>query len=303
MTDELRKAEQAAARKVRKMDPRDVTVALWLDAWRVLFPGTRSDETAQHMDYICRAFKARYGRRLVSAVTPLIAQDWANKDPRSVKDLRTAFNKAMIAGVVSYNVWKVVELPRRTKPLRPVPTPEQLEAALARCRERGGWHAGTWHDAILFTAYTGARLGGVVNLKREHVDLQARRAILREKGDKVRRVALLGRSVEALERALARPEVAHAYVFPNCQRHRIGRSVASRAWRAVRGDFAGPFHSLRHYAATWLAANEVDERDIAVQLGHVDALGRPYTHLVRSLYVHPDNDAALDRLERAMEGA
>ena len=50
----------------------------------------------------------------------------------------------------------------------------------------------------------------------------------------------------------------------------------------------------------WLAAQGVEERDIAVQLGHTDAMGRPYTRLVQRVYVHPSHDAALERIEEAI---
>jgi integrase len=73
------------------------------------------------------------------------------------------------------------------------------------------------------------------------------------------------------------------------------------AWRKIRGEFDGPFHSLKHFAATWLAEQGVDREDIAIQLGHTDSEGRPYTSLLKTVYVHPDPCEALARIE-AMVG-
>ena len=296
--DEKRKRELAAARKVRSMDPRDVTIGLWLDAWRVLFPGKRSDETNEHIDQLLRRFRERHGRRLVSALTPLMAQEWATKRPRDVKELKPIWRKAVMMELVPYNVWRIVELPPRVEPPRPVPTPAQFEAALTRCSELAGWYLEV-RDVLLFTAYTGARSGGVCGLKRDDVDVESRRVTLREKGGKERRVALLGLSLPAVMRALERPAPAGGYLFVNSVHRPLDRATLSRAWRTVRGDFPGPFHSLRHFAGTWLARNGVDERDIAIQLGHTDSMGRPYTHLVRRVYVHPEHEPALERLEAA----
>ena len=39
---------------------------------------------------------------------------------------------------------------------------------------------------------------------------------------------------------------------------------------------------------------------VAFQLGHTDGEGRPYTHLLRRVYVHPDHEAALERIECAI---
>lgn len=301
MTDK-RKLELDAARKVRAMDPRDVTVALWLDSWRVFFPGGRTAETEQHIDYMLRAFRERHGRRLLTALTPLMAQDWATKNPRSVKELKGVWSKALIMGLVPFNIWKVVELPPRRHPPRPVPAPEQLEATLERCRELGGWYL-QFEDLLLFTAYTGARCMGVCALKREDVDLEGRRVLLHEKNGRMRRVALLGRALPAMQRALPRAVGPTGHVFRNRFNKPLDRLRVSETWKRLRGDCPAPFHSLRHFAGTWLAANGVNEYDIAIQLGHTDSMGRPYTHLVRRIYVHPDHEPALERIECAIGGA
>lgn len=299
MTAEDRaRAQREAARKIKKMRAEDVTVGLWLDGWRAFFPGEASDVTAQQQNYMLGPFRERHGRKLMTAVTPLMAQQWANRHPAQVKYLRMVWAKAQIAGIVPFNVWRIVELPRGRGRTKAIPTVAQFEAIVARCQDRGGW----WQelaDLLLFTAYTGARSAGVCGLLRGDVELVARRVTLREKGGKERRVALLGQSADAVARALER-HILLDRVFLTSRRRPLERGTLGEAWRGVRGDFDGPFHSLRHFAGTWLAEHGVAPRDIAIQLGHTDKYGRPYTSLVLSTYIHPNHDAALERIEQAV---
>jgi integrase len=295
-----------AADRVSRLPPGDVTVGLWLVAWPVFFPVERTEETERHDESMLGPFIAMHGPKLLSAVTPLMAQQWAVRYPAQVKYLRRVWEKAVAMNLVPYNVWKVVELPPRSKAPRSVPSIEQLDRMLARARERGEagrtWETRWWvefADLVEVTAFTGARQGGIISLRRSAVDLRARRVILKEKGQKTRRVVLAGRSLDAMRSALGRHRM-RKLVFESRLRRPLTRATVGLAWREIRGDFDGPFHSLKHFAGTWLAAQGVDERDIAIQLGHTDSEGRPYVHLVRRVYVHPDHDEALDRIERTI---
>jgi integrase len=286
-----------AARRVKELPPHDVTVGLWLTAWLMFFPSERSEETAAHDDAMLQPFIRRHGRKLLSAVTPLMAQQWAVAHPAQVRYLRRAWEKAVLMQFVQFNVWKVVEPPRRMKPTRGVLTMEQLDMALANARELRGWYL-QFADLVEMAAFTGARLGGMCRMERSEVDLATRRVMLLEKGEKERTVVLTPRALEAAERALKRSK-GRKLLFVSARRTRLDRHKITPAWHRIRGDIDLPFHSLKHFAGTWLASLGVDERDIAIQLGHTDSQGRPYVHLVRRIYVHPDHTAALDRIELA----
>jgi integrase len=290
----------SAADELRRTAIADVTVELWLDAWRIVFPSLRSATSARHDEYMLGPFRRRYGRRRLAEISPQMAQEWCNAHPAQVRYLREAWRKAHALRLVEINPWEHVTLPPRRLPHRGVPTQQQLAAVLDACSERGGWWQ-EYGDLVTFTAYTGARSAGVAGLRRSAVDLVNRRVVLCEKGAKVRRVAVLGHAAPALQRAVERHSWSEL-VFRSERRHPLTPNRIGVAWRAVRGDFPGPFHSLKHFAGTWLAAQGCDERDIAVQLGHTDAQGRPYTQLVRRIYVHPDHDAALDRIECQIAG-
>lgn len=292
--------EQQAAREIRKLPPQDVRVGLWLTGYRVFFPSERKRETAEHDLLMLQPFIRAHGRKLLSAVTPLMAQEWALKHPTQLRYLLSAYDKAVIMQIVPVNVWRCVQLPRKAKEGRPVPSVEQLDAIIERARAKRNWMV-EFADIIEFAAFTGARLGGVATLETDAVDLAARRVRLREKGGKEREVVVLPRALAPLERAMVRAsERPHSrfQVFATARSHKLDRRYVGDAWKRVRGDFAGPFHSLKHFAATWLLAQGVDERDIAIQLGHTDRQGRPYTQLVRRVYAHPDHSQALERIDR-----
>src|SRR5215831_2928031 len=278
----------------------DPTVAEWLKGWPDLFPTRCSPATLRHDAYMVAPFIRRYGKRRLAEFAPLEAQAWAVRHPGHVRYLRRAWSKALLMEIVTFNVWRVVELPPRANPPRPVPTDAELEVILARCRGRGGWWL-EYADLIDFAAHTGSRSGGLAGLRRTDVDLKRRRAVLTEKGAKVRRVALPGRAAVALERQLERrPWMAPlALVWRAQRRGPLDRDRIGEAWRAVRGDFSGPFHSLRHYAATWLDAQGISERDIAIQMGWTDSMGRPRVRELRSVYIHPSHEDALERVELA----
>lgn len=273
------------------------TVGEWLEGYRDLFPGRRSPATLEHDRYMLAPFAKRHGRKPLAAITPLEAQAWAVQHPGQVRYLRQAWSKALLMGIVPLNVWRVVELPPRNRPPRPVPTGAQLDAILARCRGRGGWWL-EYADLIDFAAHTGSRSAGVAGLRRSDVDLVSRRVVLCEKGAKRRRVAVTPGATAALTRQLERHPWTDL-VFRSEHRRPLDRNRIGKAWRDVRGDFPGPFHSLRHYAATWLDAQGVAERDIAIQMGWTDAAGRPRLQELRRIYVHPSHEDALERIELA----
>lgn len=300
---DVQKAAKQAAKQIRKLPPTDVTVGLWLVGFREFFPTERNGDSAVHDAYMLKPFIERHGRKLLSAITALMAQEWANKNPGQVRYLREAWEKAVVVDFVKFNVWSAVRIPKRSAPQRPVPSQLQLDEALALAFELGGWYAGEFADLVLMAAYTGARSGGLAQLERQAVDLAAKRVTVTEKGRKTRVIALLGPAQEAAERACLRylereGWAGPALLFRSKRGRPLNRDTIGSAWGEIRGDFPGPFHSLKHFAGTWLAREGVDERDIAIQLGHTDSEGRPYTRLVRRVYNHPDRDEALARIEQ-----
>lgn len=292
------------ARVLTMTKPEEVSVGVWLSAYLELFPSERSVKAEREHLSTLRTFRNAHGKLPVCEVTPLLAQSWAMEHPGQVRHLSRAWNKAVIMGVANVNVWRLVTLPKRTAERVRPPTELELRGILDRCHERGEWWD-TFADMIEVAAYSGAREGGLIALRRSAVDLSARRMVLTEKGDKTRTVALCGPARDAMERRVADalpllPRPARWLVFRNRKRSALSAWTVQDAWREVRGDFPHGFHSLKHFAGTWLYEQGVSRDDVAIQLGHTDALGRPQPRLGQRVYVHPDHEPALQRIEAAV---
>jgi integrase len=314
VTPRERKAARALAKKrarvLAMMAPGDVSVDLWLSSYLGLFPSERSEKAEREHLSMVRAFRTAHGDVKVRDVTPLLAQAWAMENPGQVRHLSRAWRKAVLMGVAPVNVWRLVEMPARTGERRRPPSETELAAIIAACEARVSSRLGeawwlSFRDMILVAAYSGAREGGLIALRRSAVDLRAGRMMLTEKGGKTRTVVLCGPGRPAMERQLrvrlvCLPAPQRHLVFVSQRWKPLTGAVVQKAWREVRGDFPHGFHSLRHYAATWLRAQGVDERDVAIQLGHTDAEGRPLVQLQDRVYVHPDPEEALRRIERAV---
>lgn len=304
------------AEHVAEMPSELVRIGEWLSAWRVLFPGRASQSTREFQRYMVQAFVREYGDGPVREFTALQAQAWALANPWAVKFLGPPWRKAVLMGVADVNVWQLVELPPRKKAKRRPPTLKELDVIVSACgrkaHETEDWWWVEFADLIEVAAYTGARQGGLIGLARTDVAHKdpglgtvPQRMRVTEKGGKTRWLAVTGRGRYALARALARQltriergdVVRNDPVFRSLSGCRLTSDAIGTAWRQVRGDFPGPFHSLRHFAATWLAEWGVDREDIAIQLGHTDSMGRPYTSLLKAVYVHPDPEDALVRIE------
>lgn len=277
--------------------PTTVTVIEWAAAWPDLYPGQRLESTTVKIMEAIAPFVREYGHRQMGSVGRLDAQAWANRSPHSVRYLRQMWGKAVKGGVVDFNPWALVEVPVRRRP-QAVPSDSQLRALAGVARERG-WER--FADLIVFTAYSGLRLGEVAGVRVEDVREDGRRVLVRgkrragEPAPRERVVAVFAPGREALLRGM--PEAGS--VWRTAPGHRLSKDSIRTRFRAVRDEieFPGTFHSLRHYHATWLRDQGADPRDIASQLGHTDAAGRPYPQLIDRVYAHPDPELALGRLE------
>lgn len=329
---------QRRARVLARTRPSEVTVEVWLTAYQWLLPSQASERTLEHRAQMVRQFRLEHGALRMVDVTALHAQAWALEHRSQVRFLRDAWKRAVLLLSTPerplMNIWRVVELPARTKERRRAPTSSELNSILGACaRWRDPW-APHFTDLVTVAAYTGAREGGLIGLRRGDVDLERGLVRLVEKGDRERQAVVPVAARGAFERALAwrapvcdcliggargayclqcgrvRPLVVReeraavdgrVFVFRGRRGAPLSGWVVQTAWKRVRGEFPHGFHSLRHYAATWLASQGVDPLDIAVQLGHTTLEGKPYVRLVERTYDHHfDTAAALERIAGAL---
>lgn len=159
------------------------------------------------------------------------------------------------------------------------PQPKNLEAAEIEWRAREDAQ-----DAELFrlAGYTGLRLGELLALRWEDVDLQTRRMIVHRavsagiegptKSWQARFIPIADPAAEALERLKAREDYTgrEDYIFCSRLGRRLDPSAIRRRFKAAR-DAAGlralRFHALRHTAGS-LVARHADARFVQDFLGH-----------------------------------
>lgn len=317
---EDRKRGKLQARAMRQIKPEGISVETWLGGFRYLRPDNRTDDTAFNDVQMLRPFRRAYGERTVRSITAFEAQAWTLKHPAQVRWLRLAWQEAVRFGPAEVDVWAGVVKPKRKKPKPRAPTLEELAGILARCDELNRQSRDTFwaqfRNLLEVMAYSGARRGGMIGIRRGHVDLQAHRFTVTEKGGKTRDLVLAGRALGAMERQfairhregwrLARPVHGESeappgvYVWLSRTWRPMSAATMRHAWDEVRGDFPFGAHSLKHFAVTWLLEQGVSKEDVAVQVGHTDLEGRPYPNLVERVYNHPKPEEALRRLHAAL---
>lgn len=119
---------------------------------------------------------------------------------------------------------------------------------------------------ILFLTDTGARLGGVAGLKIDDLDLERRRALVREKGRRARFVFFSEATSQALREWLASRHDNDPRVFPLSPEgiYSMLRRCAQRA--GIKGRW-NP-HAFRHAFARRLLSNGGNLAQVSQLLGH-----------------------------------
>jgi len=150
-------------------------------------------------------------------------------------------------------------------------------------------HGARWQALLAFMLATGCRLGEVITLKMEKLDMDHRRAIVVGKGDKERVVVFGARAHRALSRYIHmfRPQNGKAVVFLGLDGEPMTESGLQNIIRNARkksGIARLHTHLLRHTFATRILLKGGSEFDLQMLLGHEDlAMTREYVHLAKQL--------------------
>lgn len=170
----------------------------------------------------------------------------------------------------------------------------ERNSLLAACTELGHPYL---HTIVVIALSTGMRLGEIMRLRWELVDVRDSLAIghaqlLETKNGERRGVPIAGTALAAI-RSLARKEdKTHGLLFPSIRlKPKTKEEVEKpmdfrRPWEGVVAeaklkDFR--FHDLRHSAASYLAMNGATASEIAAVLGHKTlAMVKRYAHLSAS---------------------
>lgn len=183
-----------------------------------------------------------------------------------------------------------VKVPRRKpRPLRA----DQIEAVL----ESGIY--GRTRDIITIAAYTGLRLGEVVKIRGEDVDLIGHTIRSIRKGNLDHQVGLPDGLLELAERYPRKgwwfPSSQPNREFPDGGGHILMKSASDRVSKAIRAagieDPRITGHSLRHWLATTMLREGVPIRVVQETLGHASLA-------TTQLYAEVTDEEILDGMNR-----
>ena len=282
-TEEAARAAVAEAKDVGVVD----TVDGWWSRWPRVAPlvRERSDETISVTLDRSAGFRRRFGRSRLSALARRDLVAWAIEEPGAVRWARTVLEDAVSMGLLEVNPLAGIRA-RAPKMDHRVPTSTEVEALAAAL-------PGSLGPMALVAACSGLRLSELAALAARDVRLEGGVTIVvvRQGKGGVRGESVVlepGASV-VVERA-----AAGGLLFPRAGGAPWNRQKVNDRWRAVcrrLGIVSVRFHDLRHFHASLLVDAGHREIDVAAQLRHRDN-GR----LVREVYAHPDNAAALRRI-------
>ena len=197
---------------------------------------------------------------------------WLLMDKRVVRD--------PTVNIESPSSWKVLP-----KSLSESEVGEMLSVTLLRATAGDASAVALRDHAMLELLYAGGlRVGEMVSLRQEDLNLDAGRVLVRGKGDKERIVPIGEKAVQSLRvyvgqgrPGLLKSGMQRALFLSS----RGNPMTAGAVWLMVRGvnRRASP-HKLRHSMATHMVEHGADLRSVQTLLGHADiATTQVYTHL------------------------
>ena len=236
---------------------------------------------------------AHIGSVDVSHVREFIGQMFSNKAPssmaRKLASLRTFFQYCMRQGLVASNPAKEVATPKIPKRVPKFLTVDEVFALLRQPSDDGA--LGARDRAIMELLYaSGLRVGELVNLNQDEIDLAAKTVRVLGKGRKERIVPMGDKAVAALSSYLERRKElipdgsVEAALFVNRRGGRLtARSIERLLGKYIRRSGLQKTvtpHVLRHTFATHLLGAGADMRGIQELLGHASlSTTQKYTHV------------------------
>lgn len=244
------------------------------------------------------------------------ARAWALENQGRILAVRAMLNDARFDQVIENNPFEQLRIPRGKgrKHIEPMTEKEVRALALAADELWENWPV--MSSMIVFSAYSGLRLGEMLALRWGDIDWEAgtikvsrqwqqkTRNYGTPKSGQTRVVALFEPAAVALRKIPKSPVVGGDLIFYSPRDKKIEPALHDYYWRQVRARFLGrleparvteialAWHSLRHFTASWLVDRGARPDDVAGQLGHTDG-GK----LVQELYGHLYADNSVSRLQ------
>lgn len=231
-----------------------------------------------------KPFADKFSKKKLSAITVDELRRWRSELARReisewtlhghIRAVRHLFVWLVAEGKLDHNPATRLELPRLTiTPRQGIANGDMLKMIRAAKKNNPRDYA-----LLCFLADTGCRVGGVVGLRWEDVDLKQGIAFVTEKGNKSRPVFMLPRTIRALKRwhrAGHKLKPKGNYVFMSFRTGNaiLGRGIYSAlkriAQRAGVTERWNP-HQWRHGAARGMLQNGASVAHVQQLLGHSD---------------------------------
>jgi integrase len=310
LTDAKRAEAEA---RIRPAISGTMTVGAWAALWQQEYARPAA-ATRSTYGYACQQIVRDLGAHTLESVDRPTAKAMANRWPRNTSRVaRTMWADALRDGIVQANPFTSLRLetPKGRRDITALTEPE-IDRLSQLARDAHGDYGDEAAAIVLFAAYTGLRPGELAALRWDDLRPAEREATISRaldgsggekppKNGLARVIILPPRALEALSLVARRTD--SPYVFHSPRGRRLSKGTLTYLWRPVAVAWAAKggrdidLYELRHACATLLLERGLTPADVAVQLGHTDG-GR----LVQTLYGHPDEARARDRLRMAFAG-
>jgi integrase len=300
-----------------------ITFAAWAKEWRTGVVDLRPSTLARDDGYLQRYLLPTFGRERLAEIDHTMVRAWiAGLSARGLAPstvvlagllLRKIMATAVAAGRIAASPCTGVRLPRIEREEARFLTPTEVAELTNAMDPR-------YRGLVVLGAYGGLRIGEMLGLRSQHLDLLHARVNVAEILVEVSGHLYYGPpKTRAGRRAVPLPRVAtdalgtHLEAYPAARSDLVftapeGGPVRLASWRrrfwkpAVEAAGLAPLrpHDLRHTAAAlWIAAGATP-REIAVRAGHTSVV----TVLDRYGHLFPDAEERVnDALDRLAAGA
>lgn len=278
------------------------TIRDFASRWPHEYPRRDDATIANNETMIGRLRDSGFGHRPLDKLSRAEARTWALANMGHARYARAMYNDAIDDGIIAGpNPFSALRLERRTKPEVEVPTIAELDAIIEAADE-------SFASMIRFAAFTGLRLGESLALTMDDLNGWLDLGVGREPRVRPTRVNV---NKQLDRRGREKPPKNDSYGNVLCPVQALPVVIvdlSERLWawprtthhdlwtdakKAAGIDRPMPWHSLRHFCATWLLDLGATAEDVAIQLRHSDG-----GELVRRVYGHPDPELAMERLAR-----
>ena len=242
-------------------------------------------------------WKKQIGEKLLADITPSLISQYKDKlltektvqgkkrSPATVvrylaviSHLFTVASKEW--GWVTDNPLRLISKPREAKGRVRFLDEQERQTLLKACEGSKNQYL---YMIVILALSSGMRLGEILNLTWDKVDIQKGRVILEEtKNGERRQVPLAGKALDLITQHQAKRVICSKFLFPDTKTYKKPIDIRS-AWNAALKrsgikDFR--FHDLRHCCASYLAMNGCTIVEIAGVLGHKTLqMAKRYSHL------------------------